>query len=364
MQMTRKSTRVLSFVLGASALFVCTPVFAQSDPINSDIISGYGLRDLENAVIIRATPTTPGAGETVHLTAEGPIHDLPKDLITWTINGKRVASGIGASSVDATVDAKGDPLEISVSVVDPVWGLAASDLTLVPLQLDILYDAPSYVPPFYRGRALPGGGGSLRVEALARFTKNGALIPSSSITYTWSRNGIVLGSISGLGKSKVIIDSPAMYGTDTISVRASAEDDTLSAEARVAIPSAVPVLALYEDHPLSGIQYFSALPPEISSGSEVTVAAVPYFATVSSLRDASLQFSWLLDGAPVSASSTKRNELTVNNDIESSTLHLDVTSLRNFFLSAAGEWKFIFGNSGHSINTAPGEKDAFHNGQP
>jgi hypothetical protein len=355
--------RVLWYVLGISALISCAPVYAQSDPINSDAISGYGLRNLQNAVIIRASPGTPSAGDTVHFTVEGPIYDLPKDSITWNVNGKQLASGIGATSVDTSVDAKSDPLDVSVTVTDPVWGIASNELTLVPLQLDILYDAPTYVPPFYRGRTLPSAGGTLRLQAIARFMQNGTLIPNSSITYTWSRNGEVMGNLSGIGQSQISIDSPPLYGTDTISVRATAKNETLSASASVVIPNTSPVLALYEDHPLFGVTYFSALSGQIAASGEMTVAAIPYFAPTVSLNDPTLEFNWLLNDAELSASSTKRNEITLTADQNSAKVHLDVTSTNNFFLNAASDWTFDFGNSGGSSITKPGSTDAFHNSQ-
>lgn len=362
--MTRNILRVLCFVLSICASLAGTPLYAETDAINSDVISGYGLRNLENAVIIHATPATPSAGETVHFTVEGPVYDLPKDVITWTINGKSAGSGTGLTKIDANVNAKGDPITVTVNVMDSLWGAASNALTLIPLQLDILYDAPTYVPPFYRGRALPSAGGIVRLQAIARFIQNGKLISNSSIRYTWSRNGTVLGNISGLGKSDVNIDTSTLYGANTISVKAVAGDESLSANASVTIADSSPVLALYEDHPLFGVTYFNGLSSNISAGSEMTVAAIPYFATVASLNDPSLEYDWLLNNVAVTSSSTKRNEITIDADHDTARVHLEVTSTRNFFMSAASDWKFSFGSSGGSTITKPGAGDAFHNGQP
>jgi hypothetical protein len=258
------------------------------------------------------------------------------------------------------VDAKGDPLTVSVQVVDPVWGSASNALTLAPLQLDILYDAPTYVPPFYRGRALPTGGGTVRLQALARFTQNGKLIPNSSIKFTWSKNGTVLGTLSGLGKSAVSIDAVSLYGANTISVKAVTADGELSANASVLIPDTSPSLVLYEDHPLFGIIYFNALPPQVFAPNEMTVAAVPYFVTATTLNDPVLRYEWLLNSASSISSSTKRNEITIAADKDVAQVHLEVTSSRNFFLSAASDWQFNFGSSGGSSITKPGASDVFH----
>jgi hypothetical protein len=193
--------------------------------------------------------------------------------------------------------------------------------------------------------------------------KNGALIPNGSITFTWSRNGTVLGNVSGLGKSVAYIDSPALYGTDTIGVRATASDETISANTSVVVPNAKPVLALYEDHPLYGITYFQTLPGQISGANDMTVAAEPYFAAIDGLGDPNISYNWLLNGSAYSASSTKRNEVTIDSTQKSAALHLDISSPINFFLSVASDWKFTFGNSGGSPITKPGTTDIFHNNQ-
>jgi hypothetical protein len=364
--MTRNILRVLCFVLMLNGFFsyfaAAIPAFAQSGPINSDAISSYGLRNLSNAIVISATPATPKAGDSVHFTVEGSVYDFPKDTITWTINGKTVASGVGQSSIDATIDQRGDPIDVVVSVTDATWGSAGSEVNIAPLQVDILYDAPTYVPPFYRGRAMPSAGGSMRVQAIAHLTRAGSVIPDSSITYTWSRNGTVLGSISGLGKSKIVIDSPNLYSSDTISVHAGASGDTISADASVVVPASSVTVQLYEDHPLYGITYFNALQSEVRPSEEITVSAVPYFATVSSLSDPTLQFSWLLNDQTFSASSTKRSEVVLDAGSGTAKLHLDVTSAKNFFMQGGGDWTFDFGGTGGASLQKSGSSDVFHNG--
>jgi hypothetical protein len=359
--MKRAIVQALCFLATAACLGVGIPVYAQSQVVNSDSIRDYGLRNLENAVILKVTPETPGPGDAVHFVVESPVYSLTKDSISWYINAKLVASGAGVTSIDATIDSKGTPLKVSVSVADAVWGDASNALIITPIQLDILYDAPSYVPPFYRGRALPSAGGLMRLQAVGRFVQNGTGIPNSSISYTWMRNGRVLGDVSGFGKSSVTIASPALYGSDTISVHAVTRNETMAANASVVIPAATPVLALYEDHPLFGIKYFSALPNETPAFGDATVAAVPYFAPATIINDPTLQFSWTLNGRTINASSSKINELTLTT-LSSTDLRVDVTSDTNFFYSSRGDWTFT-GSSRNSDISKPSPSDVFHSSQ-
>lgn len=338
--------------------------YAQTTPINADFISGYGLRNLETAIIIRADPPSPGPGEAVHLTVESPVYDLLHDNVSWTINGRAAAEGIGVTATDYVMNAKGDSLHVSVNVSDPVWGAAAQEVEIVPLQLDLLFDAPSYVPPFYRGRAMPSSGGTVRLQAVAHFKKDGAFVADKDITYIWKRNGQALGTISGLGRSSAVIDAPLPGDTDTITVRADAANGTLSATASVAIPSGEVALALYEDHPLFGVMFHQMLPERINLPSGTVVSAIPYFATITSLLDPTLRFNWTLNQSSVQASSTRRNEITLISNTDNANLHLDLTHAVNFFLRAEGDWLFNLSGS----RTGPGaagvqNNDAFHNGQ-
>ncbi len=344
--------------------FLCTcavmPFFASAD---TDY-TGLGLRNTENAVRILVTPDTPKTGDTMHLEAESALFDLTKSVLTWRIDGQVVAQGTGATKAEYAVGASATSIDVSLSVEDPLWGSASSDLTITPLELDIVFDAPTYVPPFYRGRALPSGGGSMRLQAIARFPGTRGTLADSSITYTWRRNNRILTSLSGLGKSNIVIDAPTPGDTDTISVRASANDDTLSATASVAIPSSEPAVMLYEDHPLFGVLFHSALPQEIPSRGDITVAAVPYFVTAQRLNDPVLKYSWRINEQPATASSTQKNEITLRSDSGTQSLELELLHASNFFLDVLRTWKFLFGapQSGNgSARSSP--QDIFHNTQ-
>lgn len=332
--------------------------FAETD------YTGLGLRNTENAVRILATPETPKAGDTIHLKAESPLFDLAKSSLTWRIDGQVVAQGTGISETDYTVSSSATSIEVSLSVDDPAWGSASSVLTITPLELDIIFDAPTYVPPFYRGRALPSGGGNIRLQAIARFPGSRGPLSENTITYTWRRNNRILTSASGLGKSSITVEAPTPGDTDTFSVRASANDDTLSATASVTIPSSEPVLMLYEDQPLFGILFHSAIPKEIPARGDITVAAIPYFATSQRLDDPSLKYAWRINEQNATASSTKKNEITLRSDSGPVKLELELLHATNFFLDALRNWKFLFGSAQNgAAGTQSSPQDVFHTNQ-
>lgn len=333
--------------------------FAQADST-----AGLGLRNTENAVRINATPASPSVGDVVRFSAESPLFDLSGSAITWQVNSKTITTGDGAVEADYSIGASDESLDIVLTVQDPVWGQAQSEIVIIPVQLELLFDSPSYVPPFYRGRAMPSAGGTIRLQAIARFPAAKGLLDDGSITYTWSRNGRALGTVSGLGRSSVSLSAPLPGDTDTISVRASANSDTISATASVSIPSSQPIIALYEDHPLFGIMFHNAIAAQAPAGNDMTVAAIPYFATISRLNDSSIRYLWSLNGDSVTASSTKRNTLTVSGNNGPTSVGLRLSHMSNFYIDTEGLWKFLFGTSNTGgAGSAQKSQDIFHSSQ-
>ncbi len=227
--------------------------------------------------------------------------------------------------------------------------------TANPSPVDLLFESTAYVPPFYRGRALPSPGSMMHFVAIARFTDaHGALIPDSAITYTWRVDDRVQGSVSGTGKSSVYLPAPTLYGSNVISVDAAANDGSASGSATLQVASIDPQPTLYQDNPLNGIEYYNALGsqqniPDI----EMTFAAVPYFLAATSLGDPRLSWNWTINDQPIAATSSG-SEITVNatNSSGVASLGLTLTSAQNPLLDAQNTWNLNFANGFGSQQSA------------
>jgi hypothetical protein len=318
-----------------AALFLAIPVYAQFNP---DVFGSN--------LSIGLSPLYPAPQSLVHLTLNAVGIDLSGSSITWRANGKIIAQGVGYDSADVTAGALGSEIDIEADVTAADGSQYSAQAIVAPTQLDLLVGSDSYTPPFYLGRALPSAGTDLIVQALAHFKRtSGALIPDSDITYTWKQDGEVLGSISGRGKSSAVIPILHLYGGNQITVDAISSDGTRSGETTVAVPLSTPILDLYEDHPLYGILYNQAL-----SGSaqipetEMTFAAVPYFAQARAVNDSNLSYAWSVNDTRISASAGTPQEITINADNSSgqAALSLEVTHATNYYLDATGNWNLTF----------------------
>ncbi len=154
--------------------------------------------------------------------------------------------------------------------------------------VDLLWEGKTYTPPFYQGGALWSNQSTINFVAIPQgFGNPGNLI------YKWSRNGTVLGSISGVGRNTLSFGDTIFSKPVEITVEiVNANDETLAQTSTVTIPSAPNVL-IYEQHPLYGFLFNQ----EVSSAyrlrsGEVTFAAFPLFFNAFTAQDNALHYSW------------------------------------------------------------------------
>ena len=315
---------------------------------------------------ISATPADPGPGDTVTLSVQSSLLDLSGADITWTSGGKTILEGVGATSAQVTMGPLGTPTSVSASA--SVAGQSANAaVMLVPESVDLLFDASSYAPPFYKGRTLPSPASSLRVQAIPHIiTASGTAAPDT-LTYTWAEDGSVLGSLSGRGRSSALLPPPPLFGSSVVSVEARTSDGAYSASASVRIPAIDPGITLYQDNPLFGIEFYNAVADRAAVADiETTFAAVPYFIAATSPDDPDLSYAWRVNGLPLASATSSSSEITLNAAGVSgpTTLSLGLTSSFDHYLSAQHSWTVSLGQRGGAfaapLHAAASSNDAFH----
>jgi hypothetical protein len=284
-------------------------------------------------------------------TAQSPLLDLADSDVEWTVNGTAAGSG---QSIRVKMGALGTQTSISVAVSGNS-GNDSAQLSLVPTSIDLLWEADSYVPPFYEGRALPSSGSMIRVLAIPHFVGSNGPVPASEIDFTWKLNNAVDEAQSGIGESSAVFPAAVLYDSDTIVVDAQTPDGSISGEATISIRTGDPVLVLYEDSPLFGIMYHLALGQSSAAGeSETSFAAVPYFASAASANDPALAYDWTVNGSAVATDPQDPSEITVNAQSAGvAQLGLIVTKPSDPFFSANGSWAVSFASGSGSSQNNP-----------
>lgn len=166
------------------------------------------------------------------------------------------------------------------------------DTRLVPTTMTLVWEADSYTPPFYKGKALMPEGGDARIVA---FLPPGVSATPSTV-YTWRVDGTVDAANSGVGRSTYYLRSPSFGGSPLVVVEATANGSVIGMGA-IKVPLTDPRVLVYEDAPLGGIMFNSAAVP--AAVGEVALEAFPLFASAPQRNDIDLSYQWVVGGFTV-----------------------------------------------------------------
>lgn len=308
-----------------------------------------------NPLDLTMTPAYPKPGELVRIQAKSFTLDLDALDLSWKIDGKVFSAS--DASIELRAPRAGDVIEV---VVEAMGGgdVFSASIEVRPASVSIVWEADSYTPPFYRGRALPSAGTALRAEAIPHLAQSdGREIVTKDIIFTWRRDGQILSRLSGRGKNTAILSAPTLFDADTISVRAESVDGSIAAENSFVIGSVEPQLVLYQEHPLFGTVLNNALNRfhEVSE-SEMTFSAIPYFADISQADDTSLVYEWSFNGETITTDPEKPNRITVRTEGGGGlgSIGLEIFSEKNILETASALWDVMF-SRGTSNSTQAGD---------
>lgn len=300
---------------------------------------------LERDLDLSLSPARPTPGQTVQLSIKTFAIDLLRSNVVWYANDREIARGPDVTEASVVAGPLGSETRIFVTAEDEEGTVAIAEAVIRPTEIDLLWEADSYVPPFYAGRVMPGTNSPIRLQALTRFkTTDGKTLADSDIIYTWYRNTTI--AAEGRGKSTVILPGPQLFDMETLRVVAVSADRTLSGEASVTLSGRDPPIMLYENHPLFGILYHRSLEPGATTMEiEQKVSAVPYFARINSPSDAGLAYEWSVNGSRIEPNPREPQTLTIAAGGYSGPVDigLELTSMSDVLMRSTGAWQLIFG---------------------
>ena len=167
--------------------------------------------------------------------------------------------------------------------------------------IDVIYQSNSYTPPFYRGKALPSTETRVTLVATPNITlKNERVAKINDLTFTWERNGLIIGPQSGVGKNTILIKTERLPGDSTlIKVTVRATDGT-NISKTISVPSARPSILIYENDPLLGVRLEKTTSAEYTvSQPEISMIAYPLYFETTLRNSPLLSYSWTLNNQEV-----------------------------------------------------------------
>lgn len=175
----------------------------------------------------------------------------------------------------------------------------------------------SYVPPFYKGKALVPTQGTFKVVAMPNILLEGEKINPSNLAYTWIKDGSVVSSASGWGKNYFIFQNSYLDKGNVIEVRVSDIMGGINASKRMNLKTANPKILFYRNDPTFGIMTEKSLNNGFSVNKDGdTIIAEPYFFSPKDLGSSNLTFDWFLSGEKIKTLDIK-NRLSIKPEGES-----------------------------------------------
>jgi len=310
-------------------LFSCLPLISHAALISGD-----------DAITASVSPEYPGQGEEVNIVLSGRTIDIDSATITWMVGGKKVLEGPAEKNYSFTTNGTGAVSTIDVTVVTGDATRYQKQIRISPSQVDLLWEAKTYTPPFFKGHSLASSESTITVVALPNLKGNsGTTLSASKLIYKWSINGKNISSASGLGKQSFTFTGAKIFNDNKVNVTISSQDGSITASRSLSIPVSEPRILLYSAPSLLGTLYGEALSKSFTlSEDEMNVRAVPFYfsTTASGLPTAVLV--WSLNGKTLPTETGADTVSTLRKGTSAGTARLSIKGSHTSNLLQSAEW--------------------------
>lgn len=294
----------LSFYLIFSILILSfvSVAFAQMPSVD-DFYSPNNQFTLDNVysqLDIEMTPKNPSAGQSVTLRLFGYANDLDRAMITYKVNGEVKLSEMGKKIFTFNVGGADESTIVSINVVLPTGFSYSKNLVIRPINMIIAWEADTYTPPFYEGKAMYSDQAKLKLVAETYGnTATGSIVPLDTI-YTWKKDNRTIQDQSGLGANVATIDNDkSILSLISIELLAESFDRSVKTSKKISIDTSKLELEYYTLDQAMGIASHPIKTGDIISKDTTSIVAVPYFMAYSSLDNPLVEYEWYINSKKV-----------------------------------------------------------------
>ncbi len=326
------------------ALFSCFVFcFAFSSTAFGQGIPGAGVN-------VSIQPKNPGAFQTITISIESFSTDLNQAEIKWYLNGSLQKEGRAIKNFTTETGAIGNVLTVEAIIKTKNLGVLAKKVTITPAEVEIIEQADSFIPPFYKGKARASTEGNVTLIALPSFiSSSGKKVSSDNMIFKWKRNGSALPDQSGLGRNSIAVKVPYIKeAVVKFEVEVSAPEHNLIATKSHFVEPENPQIIFYENNPLLGVVFNRALKETFNlNKDEISIIAYPFAFNGNIINNDDSNFSWRVNGNKVSPAG-KRNIITLRRPANTkgiSSASLSIENSKRIFESASQSLKINLGGS-------------------
>lgn len=301
--------------------------------------------DSLSSILVNMVPPSPAPNENVSVTLSSYADNLDSVLISWSVNGKNVVSGIGKKSFSVTAPALGSESTVLAKINLPS-GQEETKIIIKPSTMVLLFEAnDSYVPPFYKGKALPVVDSEIKIVAMPEIRTSSGLVNPKNMTYSWKKDYTNDVEASGYGKNYFTYTSDYLDDSSNIEVTASTLDQKYSVRGSINVGAIQPKILFYKNDGTLGPLWEEAFLQGHQIQDKDVVIAEPYFISPKEIRSPRLTWNWFINGQNVLIQGFKKNlmPLQVEEGVSGvSSLKLEIENRDKIFQTVGKEIELEF----------------------
>jgi hypothetical protein len=272
--------------------------------------------------------------------------DLDRAYIEWLVDGTMTLAGRGETRLSTQTGDLGEVTLIKTKIILSSGRVEEKTLAIQPASVDVLWEAvDSYVPPFYKGKALPAPGATIKAVAVPQIKKfNGVMYSPESLVYTWKRDLDIVQAASGFNKQFFTFRNGLFNNEEDIRIEVESQDGYSSAAESTNINLYQPEIRFYEEKSGEGVLFQKELTSnELTRDNRTTIVAAPFFFSKEGALN-SINYRWQINDRII-ATPKNRNKVTIQKNNEEGGLvniKLTLESSRNLFQEASQLFKIKF----------------------
>lgn len=283
-------------------LFMCV-IGSTASTAQAQFLDGLSFTE---PITLQQSPQHPAPNQQVTVTLNDYSSNTSGARTQWFVDGVEVVRAQNERAIVLGAGELGYRKNVLVVMTLPAGIQFQAKTTITPIRVDMLIEADTLAPSFYKGRTIPSTGSFVQVTAIP-FT--GEARTPESFSYTWRVDDTVQTGGSRLGKNAITFSS-GFSKNSTVSVDVLDTDGSLITTKSISIPLTDPELYFYEVNPLRGMSEAAITNDFIFIGDEIKVRAEPYFIDATLLNQ-NPHIEWKLNGTSIINPNGNLQEITL-----------------------------------------------------
>lgn len=264
--------------------------------------------ELQEKVNYTVKPEKPNLGDSIQIQADMYGTKVSDSDFTWKINGKLFKNGVGVNKI---IFALSEKTTVDLSIITKAGVKIDKSFNFDPKKIILIWESRTYTPPFFRGKSLYAPESSLVLNAINLDQENP--LTNTYNNYKWTVDGVVKGSVSGVGYSSYsyqgdILKREPLFTVDVSGVKSykDTKENSFNNQAVLRVQTMNTEIISYEKNPLLGVLFNRKINSEYKlNKTETTMVSYPLYYGVSSTL--SSIYSWYINDVKINNTS---NELS------------------------------------------------------